>query len=71
MEVKIIKPVKCLLQRNYISEGDIVKVIYKDKWKNGKERYRVISRSGGVTYVDCDMCEIIEDGRGNKKCIKL
>lgn len=62
MEVKIIKPVKCLLQRNYISEGDIVKVIYKDKWKNGKERYRVISRIGGVTYVDCDMCEIIEDG---------
>ena len=65
MEVKIIKPVKCLLQRNYISEGDIVKVIYKDKWKNGKERYRVISRSGGTTYVDCDMCETIEDG-GNK-----
>lgn len=62
MEVKIIKPVKCLLQRNYISEGDIVKVIYKDKIVNGKERYRVISRSGGVTYVDCDMCEIIEDG---------
>lgn len=70
MKVKIIKPVKCLLQRNYISEGDIVRVIYKDKWKNGKERYRVISRNG-ATYVDCDMCEIIEDGRGNKKCIKL
>lgn len=61
MKVKIIKPVKCLLQRNYISEGDIVKVIYKDKIVNGKERYRVISRNG-VTYVDCDMCEIIEDG---------
>ena len=61
MKVKIIKPVECLLQRNYISEGDIVEVIYKDKWNNGKERYRILARSG-VTYVDCDMCEIIEDG---------
>lgn len=31
---------------------------------------KVKSRNG-ATYVDCDMCEIIEDGRGNKKCIKL
>lgn len=60
MKVQIIKPVECLLQRNYISEGDVVDVIYKDKWNNGKERYRIAGVNGGQTFVDCEVCKIIE-----------
>lgn len=61
MKVKIIAPVTCLLQRNYIKEGDVVEVVYKDKWKDKDktERYCVLAR-GGTTYVDVKDCEIVE-----------